>query len=136
PLSVDRQDPRRQEARVEGEEARRVTDRGFDVAPRVADDECVPVEDLDQVVAHDPPPPGAAAARGGEGNRRWKRTSRPHSPSIVTAPRRTAATAFASPRAIASNRARGARSVQSAAPFRCDTVTSPLSTPTSQRSLL
>ena len=46
------QHPLREEARVEREQTGRVGRRGLDVASPVADDEGVPVEDLDQLVAH------------------------------------------------------------------------------------
>jgi hypothetical protein len=51
-LAVDRQDPAREEARVVGEEAGRIGQRGLDVTPRVGHDEGVAVEDLDEVVVH------------------------------------------------------------------------------------
>ena len=53
PLTVHRQHPLREEAGVEGEEAGRVAERRLDVAARVADDERVAVEDLDETVVHD-----------------------------------------------------------------------------------
>ena len=47
PLAVDREHPPGEEAGVEGEQARRIGRRRLDVAPRVADDERVAVEDPD-----------------------------------------------------------------------------------------
>ena len=55
-IAVDAQYPLRQEARVEREEARRIRQRGFDVAALVAHDEGVAVEDLHQVIGHCPAP--------------------------------------------------------------------------------
>src|SRR5262249_61203526 len=52
PLPVDGQDPLREKAGVEGEQARRVGRRSDDVAPPVADDEGVAVEDLYEIVRH------------------------------------------------------------------------------------
>src|SRR5215216_2550889 len=65
-LGVDGQDPAREEAAVEREEACGVRERGLDVPPRVADHEGVAVEDLDEPSVHD---------RLGPGKRRWKWTS-------------------------------------------------------------
>ena len=52
PLAVDREHPLREEAGVEREEPGRVDGRGVDVAVPVADDERVPLEDLDELAAH------------------------------------------------------------------------------------
>ncbi len=63
PLAVHCQDPRREEAVVEREETGRVGERCLDVAARVADDEGVAVENLDEVVVH-------GVLLGGAGKRR------------------------------------------------------------------
>ena len=52
-LAVHREDPSREEAGIEGEEAGRVGQRRLDVPALVAHDERVAVEDLDEVVAHE-----------------------------------------------------------------------------------
>ena len=52
PIAVHGEDPLREEARIEREEAGRVGERRLDVSIVVADDERVPVEDLDQLAAH------------------------------------------------------------------------------------
>ena len=76
PLSVDAQDPLREEARVEREEARRIRQRRLDVPSLVADDERVAVEDLDEPVAHRLTP-GRPFRRGGAGNNRWNSSTSP-----------------------------------------------------------
>jgi hypothetical protein len=124
PLPVHAQHPPRQEAGVEREEPRRVGEARLDVAARVADDERVPVEDLD----------GAAVAhRPGAGKTRWNRRSSSGSPSTVRVPRRTAAWALIVPATIPSRTSRLPRTTQSALPPRRETETSPLSTETSHR---
>ena len=55
-LAVHGEHPGREEAGVEREQARRIGERRLDVAAGVAHDEGVPVEDLDDAVAHDRPP--------------------------------------------------------------------------------
>ncbi len=52
-FAVHREDPLREEARIEGEEAGGIGHRRLDVSALVADDERVAVEDLDEVVAHE-----------------------------------------------------------------------------------
>src|SRR5262245_31906655 len=140
PFAVDGQDPLREEARVIREQARGVGQRRLDVAAVVADDERVAVEHLDELVAHRRRHSFSAGLGAGRldavpGSRRWKRTSSLGSPSIVTAPRSTAANAFTFPFVRPSNSFRSARRTQSAGPLPRETATSPLSTVTRQRSV-
>ena len=63
PVAVHSQHPLRKETGVEREQSRRVGERRFDVAARIADDERVAVEDRDEAAVHEPP-------RGSPGKRR------------------------------------------------------------------
>src|SRR5262249_59414562 len=103
----------REVAGVEGEQPGGVGGRGLDVAPLVADDERIAVEDLDEPVVHRRP------RFGGPGRRRRKRTSSRGSPSTMTVPRRTAAVGLVRPEASARKTGSSARTVTSAgAPWR------------------
>src|SRR5689334_21426643 len=140
PFPIHRQDPLREEAGVEGEQARRVGQRRLDVPSGIADHESIAVEDLDEPVAHAlrrPPAPFRLRLRlgGGPGKSFCSCTNSSISPSIVTAPRNTAAAALTSPSTIRSNNTLSVRRVQSAPAFRRDTARSPLSTTSSQRSV-
>ena len=99
-LSVHREHPAGEEARVVREEPGRVRERRFDVSARVAHDERVAVEDLHEPVVH-----AAALFRRedrGPGKSRCMRTRSRQSPSTSRSPRRTAATAFSFPPATLS----------------------------------
>ena len=110
-LAVHGEHPAREEARVEREEPRRIGERRLDVAARVAHDERVPVEDLDEAVVH-----ALARLRRGPGNSRCMRTRSRQSPSTRRSPRSTAATAFNLPDATLSKTALSARMTHDASP--------------------
>src|SRR5262249_41504550 len=120
-LTVDSQHPARQEPCVEREQPGRVGHRCLDVAPVVADDEGVAVEDLHECALHD------ALRRGGPGNTRWKMLNSCASPSNTISPRSDAASAFARPVTMSSKSGSGTRTTASAASVSCETSTSPRS---------
>jgi hypothetical protein len=137
-LAVHGEHPGRQESGIEGEQARRIGERCLDVTARIAHDESVPVEDLDDPVAHDRPPfavdPRFAGA-GGPGRARWNNTSKVGSPSSDTTPRRAPAIAFTLPVTMPSNRSLEVLITASAFALRWETETASFPIVRNQRSV-
>src|SRR4029453_17495466 len=140
PLAVHGEHPRGEETGVEGEQARWIGERRLDITPRIAHDERVPVEDLDDALAHVRRPAAAAACPvavdGGPGRARWNSTSRVGSPSSDTTPRSAALIAFTLPVIMPSNWSLDVRITLSAFALRWETETSPPCIVTNQRSIV
>src|SRR4029453_10557148 len=137
-LTVHGKHPRRQEAGIEGEQTCGVGERCFDITARVAHDEGVPVEDLDDPVVHVGGPVTVASTAPGEGpgKARWNSTRSVGSPSSDTAPRSAPAIAFTLPVTMPSKRSLDVLITASALALRWETEAAPSLIETNQRSVV